>query len=152
MPAPAPPEVVDAALIARADGDSFRDIARNIGCSPAAVHGWAKKLQERLDGWQTRIRSRWARNVLNGADAVSGALVTAASDPTLRHGPQAARVLLEGAGIIGGVRDLTINGDVVDASTNVTVDARRVQLIQGSRGAELDAHIAELSKGLGLDL
>lgn len=65
---------------------------------------------------------RWARKVLRRSETITGALCASAENPESRGQAQAARVLLEGAGLIGGVRDVTINGDV-DASVT-SVDAR----------------------------
>ena len=101
MPAPAPPEVVEAAIVARAQGASLREIARDAGVSHGAVHNWVRKLEDRLDDWRVRLKARWTRKVLDDVDGVTAAQIAAASDPACRHGPQAARVLLEGAGVIG---------------------------------------------------
>jgi serine acetyltransferase len=78
-------------------------------------------------------------------DRITDAQTSAASDPEKRHGPQAARVLLEGAGWIGGANVHV--GDVVN------VDARAVVLNAPPPSAsieELEARIAAARARLGL--
>jgi hypothetical protein len=101
-----------------------------------------------MDGWRVRLRAHWTRNVLADVDAITRAQAQAASDPACRHGPQAARVLLEGAGMIGGIRDLTVNGDVT-VETSVSVDARSVTLL-AAQPADLQAELARIRGTLGV--
>jgi len=120
MAAAAHPEVVDAALIAVADGATQEEAARLAGVNQSTVSKWVGKLEERLQMLTARIRTRAARKVLRGLDGMVEAQMAAASNPEARHGPQSMRVCMESIGAIGN-RSTVINGDVNTSYVNVAV-------------------------------
>ena len=134
MPAPAPPEAVDAAFLLRAKGYSLAASGRAVGYSAEGVRGWLLRMGERYERIKTLAQYRWGKNVLRSADAVSRALIGDATSterdskgrPVIRGSDRAqcARALWEP---FRGPESLTINGDV-DAS-QVNIDARSITLL-----------------------
>ena len=145
MAAPAPPEVVDAALLAVADGATHAAAAQIVGVTQPTVSKWVARLQERLERLTLRLRARATRNVLAGIDGMTAARIRDASNEESRTGAQSYDALMRHS-LPKGPESLTVYGGVDLSQTLVNADVRAIVLDPAKR----DALLAEAYEKLGI--
>ena len=128
-----------------ANGSSQADAARALKVSASTVSRVVRARERDIEEMRREIQERVARKVLKGADKATQARLDDASDVESRTGPQSYRAVMEAVGVVGGVRNIEIHGDV-DASVSV-VDARSVQLLAPE---ERHAALREARERLGI--
>ena len=146
-----PPEIIANAVVKLAAKWPQRAVAASEGIGSGTVARIALDNEDTIAEASKLATAQALINVLEDQGAAHAArLADARAAPgESKTAPQSFRVAYEAAGLIGGIRDVTINGDV-DARS-VSIDARRIAIVQGDDLQAIRAQSAELARKLGLN-
>lgn len=133
------PELRAAVIHGSAIGKSKRQMAAELKTSRSTVRRIAESAQDRIRSLQEELREKAAHVLRSRLGTAMRAQLDAASDPTVRHGPQSLRVALEAAGLL----DRNVHVGDVHQSLTVNVDAERLR-----EPPDLDA-LEEARRALG---
>lgn len=120
-----------------ASGETGLSVAKSLGISPSCVSAFRTREEEAIRDRRIALRRvafSEAEREESFAKATRARLEDAQAAPgTSKSAPQSYRAVSEVLELVGGPRELTVNGDIIDARSVTILPGREVQLSEEDR-------------------